>query len=69
MHASFIVCIPPNDKEAPEVANIMHREHNRILLGSVIIIDNYCGSQRYEMYCSQLRAIYPITLTASVTTH
>ena len=29
IHANFIVCIPANDKEAPEIANIMQREHNR----------------------------------------
>lgn len=31
IHTNFNVCIPTNDKEAPEIAYIMQREHNRIL--------------------------------------
>ena len=37
IHANFIVCIPTNDKEAPEIANLRQTEHNKILRGSVII--------------------------------
>lgn len=40
-----------------------------ILLGSVIMIDNYYCSRRHKIYCSELRVIYLITLTSSVTIH
>ena len=34
----------------------MQREHKRISRGSVIIIDNYCGTERHEICCNHLRA-------------
>ena len=37
IHTNFNVCIITNDKEALEIANIMQREHNRILQG----VSNY----------------------------
>ncbi len=44
--------------EAIEIVDVMQREKNKVLGGSVIIIDNYFGSN--------LPAIYPIMLWASV---
>ena len=35
---------------------LMQREHKRISRGSVVIIESYYSSQRYEIFCSQLRA-------------
>ena len=33
MKNNVIVCLPTIDKEAPEIANIMQREHNRFYGG------------------------------------
>lgn len=39
-HVKFIVCLPTIDKEAPEIANIMQREHNRFSGSQVNISHN-----------------------------
>lgn len=38
------------DVEAAKIVDVMQREINRALGGSVIIIDNYFGSQHYWIY-------------------
>ena len=56
MYVNLIVRVKNNNVEATEIIDLMQKENNRILRGSVIIIDNYFGSRCYERYCSQLRA-------------
>ena len=42
------------DVETAEIDDVMQREKNRVLGGSVVIIDIYFGSQHYWVYCRQL---------------
>ena len=40
---------------ATKIEDPTQTHNNRILWGSIIIIDNYFGTGHYEKYCSQLR--------------
>ena len=56
MYANFIARQKNNNVKATEIVDLMQRENNRILSGSIIIINNYFDSRCYERYCSQLQA-------------
>ena len=46
---ALLLTFPSSNLKLP---NIMQREDKRISQGSVIKIDNYCGTERYEICCS-----------------
>ena len=47
--------------EVAESVDVMQREKNGVLGGSLIIIDYYFGSQHYWVYCKQLQpAVSPL---------